>query len=70
MENDKHTAVIAQRIAKRQKLGWSRYKLFQKTGISQTTLSRMEHEQGDISLNVLLKVADALHLEVRLQDTN
>lgn len=46
----------------RQQAGWSAYRLAQESGVSKQTLSKIEQGQSLPGLDVLCKLADALHV--------
>lgn len=61
-------AVIAALIARRNKLKVSQRELARRTGLKQPAICRLESGNGDVTLDTLLKVTEALNMEISLQD--
>lgn len=60
-------AVIAALITRRNKLKVSQRELARRTGLKQPAICRLESGIGDVTLDTLLKVTEALDLEFCLQ---
>lgn len=48
----------------RQAMGWSQRQLSKRSGISQTTISRLERQEGDVSLMSICQLSVALGIPV------
>jgi transcriptional regulator with XRE-family HTH domain len=60
--------VIAALIARRNELKVSQRELARRTGLKQPAICRLESGIGDVTLDTLLKVTEALNMEISLQD--
>lgn len=66
--NHNYAKIIAQIIAKRDKLGWSQAELASKCGLKQSAIARLEMCSNMPRLDTVLKVMGALGLEIEVNE--